>query len=64
MKPEKLEKWMKQNAIKEDDLKNYHTEVGIPSNVCILYKGPLKSTMIMPVHTFPSNKTFLFCQIS
>ena len=50
MESKEFEKWMGQNDIEGDDLKLYHTEVGILSNVCILYKGPLKNaTMIMPV---------------
>ena len=50
MKSEKFNEWMKQNEIEEVDLKLYHTEVGIPSNVCILCIGQLKNaTMIMPV---------------
>ena len=49
MKSEKFKEWIEQNEIK-DDLELYHTEVGIPSNVYILYKDPLKNaTMIMPV---------------
>ena len=49
MKQEKFKEWIEQNKIK-DDLEFYHTEVGIPSNVCISYKGPLKNvTLIMRV---------------